>query len=159
MWIIYLLLWIAAFFAMEGVAYLTHKYVMHGFLWSWHRSHHRVHSYWLEKNDLFALVFAIPSIVCLSFGYFYESLTFLRYIGYGIFSYGMFYLLFHDIIVHQRLPVSFLPKRGYIRRMISAHHTHHQRHTKEDCESFGFLIVSHRYTYSEKQSPRQTNES
>ena len=137
---------------MEAVAYLAHKYVMHGWIWSWHRSHHRVHSYWLERHDLFALVFTIPSIACLALGYSYDALTFMRYIGYGIFSYGLFYLLFHDILVHQRLPISYLPKRGYLRRMMNAHHAHHKKHTKEGCESFGFLIVDRRYTPSKEPS-------
>ena len=152
MWVIYTLLWVGAFFAMEAVAYLTHKYVMHGWLWGWHRSHHRVHSYWIERNDLFALIFALPSIICLAFGYFYDALIFLRYIGYGIGSYGLFYLLFHDILVHQRLPISYLPKSGYLRRMINAHHAHHTKHTKEGCESFGFLIVDRRYAPPRKST-------
>ena len=144
MWLVYAILWLSSFLAMELVAFLAHKYVMHGFLWRWHQSHHRVHYYLLEKNDLFAVVFAIPSIVCLLLGYFCD-LTALIYVGYGIMSYGLFYLLFHDILVHQRLRLPYLPKNGYLRRMVNAHHAHHKRHTKEDCESFGFLIVSKRY--------------
>ena len=32
-WIIYPLIALATFFIMEGITWLTHKYVMHGFLW------------------------------------------------------------------------------------------------------------------------------
>ena len=31
---------LAALAAMEGVAYVAHRWVMHGFLWGLHRSHH-----------------------------------------------------------------------------------------------------------------------
>ena len=31
---------LAATLAMEGVAYVAHRWVMHGFLWSLHKSHH-----------------------------------------------------------------------------------------------------------------------
>ena len=49
---------------MEFVAWFSHKYIMHGFLWSWHKDHHRKdHDSWFEKNDLFFLVYAIPSVL------------------------------------------------------------------------------------------------
>jgi beta-carotene 3-hydroxylase len=53
---------VGTFFFMECVAWFTHKYIMHGFLWSWHKSHHKKHNHFLEFNDLFAVVFSIPSI-------------------------------------------------------------------------------------------------
>jgi len=50
----YVLLTIAVFLLMEGAAWATHKYVMHGFLWSWHRDHHqRDKNAIFEKNDRF----------------------------------------------------------------------------------------------------------
>ena len=42
---------VATFFFMEGVAWFTHKYIMHGVLWSWHKSHHTVHPHKLERNS------------------------------------------------------------------------------------------------------------
>ena len=54
---------LGTFIFMEGVAWFTHKYIMHGFLWSWHKSHHKKHDHFLEMNDLFAVVFSIPSIL------------------------------------------------------------------------------------------------
>ena len=45
---------VVAFLFMEGVAWFTHKYVMHGFLWVWHRSHHTPRTGMFELNDLFA---------------------------------------------------------------------------------------------------------
>ena len=42
---------IGTFLFWEFVAWFTHKYVMHGFLWVWHKSHHTVHHHVTEKND------------------------------------------------------------------------------------------------------------
>ena len=74
---------IGTFFFMECVAWFTHKYIMHGFLWSWHKSHHKKHDHFLEVNDLFAVVFSIPSIVLIYLGYTYASLDILKYFGVG----------------------------------------------------------------------------
>ena len=53
------------FFMMEGVAWFTHKYVMHGFLWALHKDHHtHENSGFIEKNDSFFLIFATPGILC-----------------------------------------------------------------------------------------------
>ena len=76
---------LGTFIFMEGVAWFTHKYVMHGFLWSWHKSHHKKHDHFLEMNDLFAVVFSIPSILLIYFGYSYQEYSILKYFGIGIF--------------------------------------------------------------------------
>jgi len=55
-----IVLFAAAFAGMEAFAWFTHKYVMHGFLWVWHESHHRPRTGMFELNDLFAVVFATP---------------------------------------------------------------------------------------------------
>ena len=69
----------------EFVAWFTHKYIMHGLLWNWHKSHHTVHNHSLEKNDLFALVFSLPSIGLL---YYFTQVNYNPYlisVGIGIF--------------------------------------------------------------------------
>ena len=38
--LIYILIVLALFFFMEFMAWFTHKYVMHGFLWVLHKDHH-----------------------------------------------------------------------------------------------------------------------
>jgi beta-carotene 3-hydroxylase len=53
---------------MEGVAWLTHKYVMHKWLWVLHEDHHKKSTGFFEKNDAFFLIFAIPSMLLLLFG-------------------------------------------------------------------------------------------
>jgi beta-carotene 3-hydroxylase len=39
-WIFPLLLIFGAFIFMEFMAWFTHKYIMHGFLWVLHKNHH-----------------------------------------------------------------------------------------------------------------------
>jgi beta-carotene 3-hydroxylase len=136
---------IGTFLFWEFVAWFSHKYIMHGILWSWHKSHHTVHSHNLERNDLFALVFSIPSIALF---YYFSVVTYNPYllaVGLGIFLYGLFYLIFHDIIVHQRLRWRPSRKSRYLQRMINAHYVHHNKHSKEGCEAFGFLYAPRKY--------------
>jgi beta-carotene 3-hydroxylase len=138
-------LFITAFLLMEVVAWATHKYVMHGWLWSWHKSHHKVHPYALEMNDLFALVFSIPSILLIVFGFEKEGLVWLRYIGFGILAYGIFYFIFHDVIVHRRINIKFKARNKYLIGIIRAHYLHHEVHTKNGARAFGFLYSLKKY--------------
>jgi len=150
---------IGTFLLWEFIAWFTHKYVMHGFLWGWHKSHHTIHDHTFERNDLFAIVFSIPSIAILYYGTLVAYNPYLIAVGIGIFCYGAFYLVFHDIIVHQRLKWRPQKRSKYLQRMIHAHYIHHSRHTKHDCEAFGFLIASKKYepqTFSLKHSRQET---
>jgi len=133
------------FLAWEFVAWFTHKYVMHGFLWVWHRSHHTVHDHKLERNDWFAVVFSVPSIALFYFGSVATYNPYLIAVGLGILCYGIFYLVFHDVIVHQRL--RWRPKKPgkYLQRMINAHYVHHKKHSRENGEAFGFLYAPKKY--------------
>ena len=81
------LLFLGAFAGMELVAYVTHKYVMHGFLWNLHESHHVHHDSWFEKNDLFGVFFAIPSIVLIYFGV--NQYSPLLWVGLGMVGAGI----------------------------------------------------------------------
>lgn len=150
---------VGTFLFWEFVAWFTHKYIMHGILWTWHKSHHTVHDHTLERNDLFALVFSIPSIGLI----YYASLViynpYLIAVGVGIFCYGAFYLVFHDIIVHQRMKWRPQKRSKYLQRMIHAHYVHHSKHTKEGCEAFGFLIAPKKYepkSFAIKQTRQET---
>jgi beta-carotene 3-hydroxylase len=140
----YIAIVVATFFIMEWVAWATHKYIMHGFLWTWHKSHHTVHDHTLERNDLFALVFSIPSIGFIVAGSELQ-LWWLFSIGIGVACYGVFYVLFHDILVHRRVKINFRAQHPYLKRMIKAHYIHHQKHTKEGCEAFGFLYAPKKF--------------
>lgn len=150
---------VGTFLFWEFVAWFTHKYIMHGILWTWHKSHHTVHDHTMERNDLFALVFSIPSIGLI----YYASLViynpYLIAVGVGIFCYGAFYLVFHDIIVHQRMKWRPQKRSKYLQRMIHAHYVHHSKHTKEGCEAFGFLIAPKKYepkSFAIKQTRQET---
>jgi beta-carotene 3-hydroxylase len=136
---------IGTFLFWEFIAWFTHKYIMHGLLWVWHKSHHTVHEHVLEQNDWFAIVFSLPSI-----GLFYYAsvVTYNPYLiacALGILCYGIFYFLFHDIIVHQRIRWRPAKRSKYLQRMINAHYIHHSKHSKEDCEAFGFLYAPKKY--------------
>lgn len=136
---------VGTFLFWEFVAWFTHKYIMHGILWSWHKSHHTVHDHTVEKNDLFAVVFSIPSIGIF---YYFSIVNYNPYmlaVGFGIFLYGLFYLIFHDIIVHQRIRWRPSRRSRYLQRMIHAHYVHHSKHSKEGCEAFGFLYAPKKY--------------
>ena len=140
------LITIGTFLFWEFVAWFTHKYVMHGILWVWHRSHHTVHRHALEKNDLFGVVFSLPSIGLFYYATIVHYDPYLISVGLGIFCYGLFYFIFHDIIVHQRIHWRPARRSRYLQRMINAHYIHHSKHTKDGCEAFGFLYAPKKYT-------------
>ena len=155
-----ILIVIGTFLFWELVAWFTHKYVMHGFLWTWHQSHHKVQDKALEKNDLFALVFSLPSIGLFYYFTLVDYNPYMISVAIGIFCYGLFYLIFHDIIVHQRLRWRPARHSKYLQRMIHAHYIHHSKHSKEGCEAFGFLYAPKKYepksfTFREKRSDTQ----
>jgi beta-carotene 3-hydroxylase len=134
-----IVLFLGAFAFMEGFAWFTHKYVMHGFLWVWHRSHHEPRQGLFELNDLFAAVFATPAIVCIYLGV--HGLRALLPIGVGITAYGFVYFMFHDGLVHRRYPVPLNGKSKFWKRLIQAHRIHHAVTTKNGCVSFGFVVA------------------
>ena len=54
---------------MEFVAWFTHRYIMHGLLWYFHRDHHtRDNKGFFEKNDFFFLIFALPGSILIMYG-------------------------------------------------------------------------------------------
>jgi beta-carotene 3-hydroxylase len=136
---------LGTFLFMEGTAWFTHKYIMHGFMWTWHKSHHVHHKEPLEKNDLFAVVFAAVSITIIYLGNFVPSLWFLYWIGFGVALYGVFYFIFHDVVVHRRIKIKYVAKNKYMKRIMKAHYVHHKVHTREGAEAFGFLYAPKKY--------------
>lgn len=136
---------LGTFFLMEGAAWCIHRYVMHGFMWFWHKEHHQPPDRFLEKNDYFTLLFSIPSVLTLILGYEVAWLWFLKPIGYGILLYGLFYFVFHDLIVHRRIKFRFVAKNRYLRRIIRAHQAHHRCKDRKGAEAFGFLYALPRY--------------
>lgn len=138
---------IATAFAMEYVAWIAHKYLMHGLLWSWHEDHHKPHTKegFFEKNDLFFIVFAIPSASCYFLGSFVPELKVLLFVGIGISIYGLIYFLIHDVYIHQRFKWFRQLDNKYSRAILRAHGAHHANQEKEAGESFGLLLVHPKY--------------
>ncbi|MGV6861858.1 MAG: sterol desaturase family protein [Putridiphycobacter sp.] len=139
------LVFIGTFIFMEGVAWFTHKYIMHGFLWHLHEDHHVPnHKSKFEKNDYFFLIFATPGILFTILGIELQSNTSL-FIGLGITFYGLIYFLIHEIFIHQRIKIFRNSNNKYLRSLRRAHKIHHKHIQKEDGECFGMLIVPFKY--------------
>jgi beta-carotene 3-hydroxylase len=136
-----LLLFLATIAAMEGFAYVMHRWVMHGPGWFLHASHHRPRDRIWEANDLYFVIFALPSILLLLGGVRLDWGNGATAVGAGIAAYGAIYLGFHDIIVHRRVVHRYVPRSRYMKRIVQAHRLHHAVETKADCVSFGFLVA------------------
>ncbi len=137
------------FFFMEFVAWFTHKYIMHGFLWFLHYDHHNTTGKFFQKNDAFFLIFAIPSSILMILG-FTDGGDIKLWIGTGILFYGIAYFLVHEVLIHQRFKKlrKFLfgkAKHPYLRGLLKAHYAHHAKLEKEGGVSFGMLIVFPKY--------------
>ncbi|WP_246217685.1 sterol desaturase family protein [Jiella pacifica] len=130
---------LVVFLVMEGVAWAAHKYVMHGFGWGWHKSHHEETEGLFEKNDLYAVVFSVLAIALFVVGSDGHPVVFA--VAVGITLYGVFYFVVHDGLVHQRWPFRHIPHKGYAKRLVQAHRLHHAVEGKEGCVSFGFLYA------------------
>lgn len=136
---------IAAFFSMEGVAWFTHKFIMHGLLWHLHKDHHKKETAgFFEHNDFFFLIFAIPGIAGLFFGM-QNDFNFLFWIGLGITIYGFAYFLVHDIFIHQRFKLFRNVNNQYLKAIRRAHKMHHKHLGKDEGECFGMLWVPLKY--------------
>tara|TARA_B100001093_G_scaffold467941_1_gene487504 strand:+ start:6754 stop:7209 length:456 start_codon:yes stop_codon:yes gene_type:complete len=134
------------FVLMEGVAWFTHRYIMHGLLWHFHKDHHtRENSGILEKNDFFFLIFAVPGSFFVMYGINIGISHIPFWIGLGITLYGMAYFFVHDLFIHQRIKVLKRTKNKYLLAIRKGHKVHHKKMTKEDGECFGMLIVPLKY--------------
>ena len=142
--IIYIVIVLINFIAMEAITWLTHRYLMHGLLWYLHKDHHQKSDNVFEKNDAFFFIFAIPSFLCILFGTM-DKIYWLQAIGFGIMAYGFAYFLIHDVIIHQRFKWFTRSNNKYIRSIRMAHKMHHKHLNKEDGESFGMLWVAKKY--------------
>ncbi|MEN9600194.1 MAG: hypothetical protein RL596_2515 [Bacteroidota bacterium] len=141
---IYICIALFVFALMEGITWLTHRYVMHGFLWYLHEDHHQKGPGFFEKNDAFFIIFAIPSWLCIMLGSMNE-LYWVVSIGAGIAMYGFAYFLVHEVIIHQRIKIFTRSNNRYIKAIRWAHKMHHKHLDKEEGESFGMLIVAKKY--------------
>lgn len=139
-----ILITIATFFFMEFMAWFTHKYVMHGFGWYFHRDHHRPNPGFFEKNDVFFLIFAVPSWLFIQFGMMAGN-DWRVFVGMGIALYGLCYFLVHDVFIHRRFDWFKHSDNVYLRAIRKAHKVHHKHLDKEEGECFGMLLVPFKY--------------
>lgn len=137
-WAFPCLIVIATVVAMELAAMAVHRFIMHGPGWRWHESHHHQHSGLLEKNDLYAVVFAAISVSLFAAG---NRVPVLWWVALGMVIYGLLYALLHDVLVHQRIRFPRQPRRGYLKRLVQAHRLHHAVREREGAVSFGFLYA------------------
>lgn len=143
--LIFIVTTVVTFLVMEMITWLTHKYVMHGFLWYLHKDHHQPkYQNIFEKNDAFFVIFAVPSILLFYFGI-NPQLNFLFFIGLGILFYGLAYFFVHDILIHQRIKLFSRTDIKYFKGLRKAHKIHHKHLGKEDGECFGMLNVPKKY--------------
>ncbi|MDZ4664979.1 MAG: sterol desaturase family protein [Bacteroidota bacterium] len=143
-WLVNISAVIIAFIGMEGIAWLAHKYIMHGLLWSLHKDHHQPHEERVfEKNDYFFVIFALPAIICFIVGF--ENFTLSFWIGIGITLYGAAYFFIHDLFIHQRLKVLRNANSNYFRAIRKAHKVHHKHIVPQNGECFGMLWAPIKY--------------
>ena len=141
---LWILIFLGTFSVMEFMAWFTHKYVMHGFLWSLHKDHHnKDHDSWFERNDAFFIFYAIVSM-----SLFYAGANGWWYgwaLGFGILAYGIAYFLVHDIFIHQRFKLFRNANHWYAKGVRRAHKIHHKHLGKQDGECYGMLFVPFKY--------------
>jgi beta-carotene 3-hydroxylase len=147
--LINILIFFSAFLLMEFVAWFAHKYIMHGFLWVLHEDHHNLPKGFIQKNDSFFIIFALPSMISILLGALL-SISGLIFFGFGIAFYGFAYFLMHEVLIHKRykpLYKLFFARNHsrYLKAMQKAHFMHHKHLSKDNGESFGMLIFSKKY--------------
>ncbi len=143
------LIFTATFILMEVLAWFSHKYILHGVLWSVHKSHHSPRHGWFELNDVVSLLYGIVAAPLIYYGVQLEH--WMLWVGIGITVYGVVYFIFHDIIIHRRIKIKYRFQHPYIKRLIRAHKIHHKHQEKEDSEAFGFLYAAKKYEQTMKR--------
>lgn len=127
----------AALVATEIAAAALHRFVMHGPLWHWHRSHHDGDLRRVSRNDLFALPYVAAALALFVAGG--GPASSLWWSGVGVSLYGLLYAWVHDGLAHRRFPAGRVPARGLRARIVHAHRLHHAVRTRDGAVAFGFL--------------------
>ena len=129
----------------EVVAWSMHKYVMHGFGWVLHHDHHVTSSRRLQKNDAYAVFFALCSFLLIFFGFKTGTIP-MASAGLGVGLYGVGYAMFHEVMFHKRIrSIQLKPTHPYLRRIINAHRQHHRTVSRTGAISFSFLWAPKKY--------------
>lgn len=131
------------FILMELSGWAIHKYIMHGPLWSIHKTHHQPSKSFFEWNDLFSLLFGGIAVILIFLGV--EKLDYRFWMGIGISGYGMLYFFLHDMMIHRRVKWLERPKSGFLKGIFKAHQAHHRSNKRDGAVSFGLFFVPKRY--------------
>ena len=145
------LVMLATFFGMEFMAWATHKFLMHGLMWYFHEDHHVPEIKFFERNDVFFLIYAIPSWLCIMLGMMNDAYIPV-WMGYGIAMYGFTYFMIHDVYIHRRFKWLRDIDHPYFIAIRKAHKVHHKHMGKEHGECFGMLIVPPKYYREAKET-------
>lgn len=146
-----ILIVLVTFVLTEISAWANHKYLMHGLMWYFHSDHHkRDHDSRFERNDVFFLMYAVPSWLCIMFGMM-NGYAWYTWVGFGIALYGLAYFFVHDVIIHQRFKILTKSNNLYILALRRAHKMHHKHVGKYDGESFGMLLIHPKYFVEAKK--------
>lgn len=140
---------ILGFIGMEVFSWFIHKYIMHGWLWQIHKTHHSKTKGFFELNDIFSLLFGSVAVILIVLGF--TSLDYRFWLGVGITLYGFSYFLLHDILIHRRLKFLKRPKNTYLDAISQAHRDHHKSRARDGSVSFGLLLVPKKYYMKKKQ--------
>jgi beta-carotene 3-hydroxylase len=88
-----------AVFLLWNVTWLTHKYVMHGFMWYFHEDHHQPkYEHPFERNDIFFII--LPSLNRILF-YFGAEAGF-NYLFLLVWVYCLWSCFMIHVLIHQR---------------------------------------------------------
>lgn len=138
---------------MELWAAFLHGRVWHGVLWRIHRTHHRRRLGRFELNDWLSALHAPPAIALMAWGT-YGTPGFWTHaafgFGAGMTAFGAAYLLVHDGLVHGRLPVGFLARVPWLRKVAEAHKVHHVANGAP----FGLFLGPQELTLASRRAPR-----
>lgn len=113
---------------MEFWAMFLHGRVWHTWLYGIHRSHHEPRTGYFELNDLFSVLHAPIAMALILYGCvatpgWGREIAFG--VGLGMTLFGVGYMVVHDGLVHGRLPVEWLTRWSYFRKIRNAHKVHH----------------------------------
>lgn len=137
---LYIPVTIGAFFGMEIVARLMHKYLMHGILWSLHKDHHINMGHKIQRNNIFGAIFAVVSIF-LFIETFKTGDSIFAFAGIGMALYGLAYWVVHDMLIHNYRPHLGNRKfHGYLGRLVEVHRLHHVQDGKGKGINWGFVL-------------------
>lgn len=116
---------VATMCAMELYAALVHRWLWHGPLWRWHAHHHGRFAAHVNANDALSGMHAPIAIALIALGLFVD-IPFVVAVGAGMTAFGALYFVFHDGVVHGRLPLSSWMRSGVVRAWRDAHAQHHR---------------------------------